>query len=122
MFETHSVKPQAAEWAYRLLTAITPAMQDCQPRGARNEADSKSDAAKALQEEAGRLEEQGLPVKASGKLQEAQHLQYRAEGLLQRALLLRQQLSGKQAMHAVFILLPGCIQQLQNCSCLESKI
>ena len=59
------------------------------------EADLKSDAAKALQEEAGKLEAQGMGVKANGKLQEAEHLRRPAEVLLQRALLARQKLLGK---------------------------
>ena len=59
------------------------------------EAKSKSDAAKALEEEAGKLEERELPIKAKGKLQEAEDLRDEAKGLRQRALLLRQQHSGK---------------------------
>jgi len=60
-----------------------------------NEATRKSIAAKALEDEAGLLEEKGLPIKAKGKLQEADRLGDEAKSLRQRALLLRQQHIGK---------------------------
>lgn len=52
------------------------------------EAESKSNAAKVLEEEACKLEEQGLSTAhaAEGKLQEAKDLRDEAQGLRRRAL------------------------------------
>lgn len=64
------------------------------PEELENEAKLKVDAADALLEEAGKLEEQGWQVKADAKLQKAKDLQDEAAYLRQRALLLHQQHPG----------------------------
>ena len=74
------------------------------PEELENAAELNSNAAKALEEEAGVLEERELPIKAKGKLQEAEDVRDKAKLMRQRALLLRQQHMGELAVQAVLCL------------------
>ena len=84
------------------------------------EADLNSDAAKVLEEEAFKLEKQGLLIGARGKMQEARFLQAKAKGLLQeRMLVLQQQRSGACACMRSLV---QCVRKNEMELLLESEV